>query len=64
MGHGSFPKSFCHSIANAMNDEPVPVYGDGQNVRDWIYVEDHCRAILAVGEKWTFRRGLQHRRTK
>jgi dTDP-glucose 4,6-dehydratase len=35
-------------IANALNDEPVPVYGDGRNVRDWIYVEDHCRAILEV----------------
>lgn len=35
-------------IANAMNDEPIPVYGDGRNVRDWIYVEDHCRAILEV----------------
>jgi dTDP-glucose 4,6-dehydratase len=29
-----------------MNDEPIPVYGDGGNVRDWIYVDDHCRAIL------------------
>lgn len=33
-------------IANALHDEPVPVYGDGRNVRDWIYVEDHCRAVL------------------
>ncbi|MBX7172158.1 MAG: dTDP-glucose 4,6-dehydratase [Pyrinomonadaceae bacterium] len=35
-------------IANALNDEPIPVYGDGRNVRDWIFVEDHCRAILAA----------------
>ncbi len=35
-------------ISNALNDEPVPVYGDGQNVRDWIYVEDHCRAIWKI----------------
>jgi dTDP-glucose 4,6-dehydratase len=35
-------------IANALRDEPIPVYGDGRNVRDWIYVDDHCRAILAV----------------
>ena len=35
-------------FANALNDEQIPVYGDGLNVRDWIYVEDHCRAILAV----------------
>ncbi len=32
-------------IANAMNDKPLPVYGKGENVRDWIYVEDHCRAV-------------------
>ena len=35
-------------IANAMSDEPLPVYGDGRNVRDWIFVEDHCRAIWAA----------------
>lgn len=33
-------------ISNALRDEPIPVYGDGRNVRDWIYVDDHCRAIL------------------
>lgn len=32
-------------IINALHDEPLPVYGDGKNVRDWLYVEDHCRAI-------------------
>ena len=32
-------------IANAMADKPLPVYGEGLNVRDWLYVEDHCRAI-------------------
>jgi len=35
-------------IANAMNDKPLPVYGDGANVRDWIHVLDHCAAIDAV----------------
>jgi dTDP-glucose 4,6-dehydratase len=35
-------------IANALNDKPLPVYGDGLNVRDWLYVEDHCRAIDVV----------------
>ena len=35
-------------IANALEDRPLPVYGDGQQVRDWLYVEDHCRGILAV----------------
>ncbi len=38
-------------IANAMNDEPVPVYGDGRQVRDWIYVDDHARAVLAALHK-------------
>ncbi len=33
------------TIINALNDKPLPVYGDGKNVRDWLYVEDHCRAI-------------------
>lgn len=32
-------------IANALEDKPLPVYGEGLNVRDWLYVEDHCRAI-------------------
>ncbi|MBV8810543.1 MAG: dTDP-glucose 4,6-dehydratase, partial [Acidobacteriaceae bacterium] len=38
-------------ISNALEDKPLPVYGDGQQVRDWLYVEDHCRAIRAVLEK-------------
>lgn len=35
-------------IANALNDKPLPVYGEGINVRDWLYVEDHCKAIDLV----------------
>ncbi len=35
-------------IIKAIRDEPLPVYGDGLNVRDWIHVEDHCAAIVAV----------------
>ncbi len=38
-------------ISNAMADRPIPVYGDGLNVRDWIYVDDHCRAILLALKK-------------
>ncbi len=38
-------------IANAINDIPLPVYGDGGNVRDWIHVHDHCAAIEAVLHK-------------
>jgi dTDP-glucose 4,6-dehydratase len=35
-------------IVNAVNGKPLPVYGDGQNVRDWLYVGDHCEAVRAV----------------
>jgi dTDP-glucose 4,6-dehydratase len=35
-------------ILNARNGKPLPVYGDGKNVRDWLYVEDHCEAIAVV----------------
>src|SRR5688572_8204779 len=50
-GPRQFPEKFLPlAIANALNDEQIPVYGDGLNVRDWIYVEDHCRAILAALE--------------
>jgi dTDP-glucose 4,6-dehydratase len=38
-------------IRNAMADEPLPVYGDGRNIRDWIHVKDHCEALVAVLEK-------------
>ena len=38
-------------IANCLNDKPLPVYGQGLNVRDWLYVEDHCRAIDLVIRK-------------
>ncbi|MHB1424780.1 MAG: dTDP-glucose 4,6-dehydratase [Gemmataceae bacterium] len=38
-------------ISNLLRDEPVPVYGDGQNVRDWIHVRDHCVGIAAVWRK-------------
>lgn len=38
-------------ITNALSDQSLPVYGDGMQVRDWLYVDDHCRGILAVLEK-------------
>ncbi|MEW6083508.1 MAG: dTDP-glucose 4,6-dehydratase [Chloroflexota bacterium] len=38
-------------ILNALSGKPLPVYGDGSNVRDWLYVEDHCRAIQLAFEK-------------
>jgi len=51
-GPRQFPEKFLPlMLSNAVRDEPIPVYGDGRNVRDWIYVEDHCRAILAAYER-------------
>lgn len=38
-------------ILHALDRKPLPVYGDGGNVRDWLYVEDHCEAILAVARR-------------
>jgi dTDP-glucose 4,6-dehydratase len=38
-------------ISNALEAKPLPIYGDGMQVRDWLYVEDHCRGIRAVLEK-------------
>lgn len=38
-------------IANCLNDKPLPVYGKGENIRDWLYVEDHCKAIDLIIRK-------------
>src|SRR6266446_598997 len=38
-------------ISNAIDGKPLPIYGDGMQIRDWLYVDDHCRAILAVIER-------------
>ena len=38
-------------ILNALEGKPLPVYGQGQNVRDWLFVDDHVRALLAIAEK-------------
>ena len=48
-------------ILNALEGKALPVYGDGKNVRDWLFVEDHCSAIRAVLERGDGR-NLQHRR--
>lgn len=51
-GPRQFPEKFLPLVlANALSDEPIPVYGDGRNMRDWIFVEDHCRALLLALEK-------------
>lgn len=48
-GPYQFPEKLIPLIVlNACGGKPLPVYGDGQNVRDWLYVEDHCRAIRTV----------------
>lgn len=48
-GPYQFPEKFIPlMIINALQDKKLPIYGDGMNVRDWIYVEDHCEAIDAV----------------
>ena len=40
-------------ILNALEGKPLPVYGQGQNVRDWLYVEDHCRAVWQIMQRGT-----------
>jgi dTDP-glucose 4,6-dehydratase len=48
-GPFQFPEKYIPlAITNILEGKKVPVYGDGKNVRDWLYVEDHCRAIEAV----------------
>jgi dTDP-glucose 4,6-dehydratase len=48
-GPRQFPKKLIPwIILNALNGKPLPIYGDGQNVRDWLYVEDYCDAIYLV----------------
>jgi dTDP-glucose 4,6-dehydratase len=44
-------KLIPHMIINALAERPLPVYGDGRNVRDWLYVEDHARALTQVLER-------------
>ena len=51
-GPRQFPEKFLPlALSNALSEQPIPVYGDGRNVRDWIYVEDHCRAIFLAMEQ-------------
>lgn len=51
-GPYQFPEKLLPlAIANAIGDKPIPVYGDGLQVRDWIHVADNCRALLTVLER-------------
>jgi dTDP-glucose 4,6-dehydratase len=50
-GPAQFPEKLIPlTILNALEGKPLPVYGDGLNVRDWIYVEDHCEAVIRILE--------------
>jgi dTDP-glucose 4,6-dehydratase len=51
-GYYQFPEKLVPMIVlNALSGRPLPIYGDGRNVRDWLFVEDHCEALLAVLER-------------
>ena len=51
-GPYQFPeKVIPHFVTNLLEDQKLPLYGDGRNVRDWIHVDDHCEAVLTVLEK-------------
>jgi len=51
-GPYQFPEKLIPlTFNNALHGKPLPVYGDGKNIRDWLHVEDHCRAILLVIER-------------
>ena len=62
-GRFQFPEKLIPlMILNARDGKALPVYGDGKNVRDWLYVEDHCEAIATVLRARASRRNVQHRR--
>jgi dTDP-glucose 4,6-dehydratase len=51
-GPYQFPEKFMPlMITNALDDKPLPIYGDGKQQRDWLHVEDNCRGLLAVLER-------------
>ena len=49
-------------ILKCLRGEPIPVYGTGKNIRDWLHVEDHCRALVEVLEKSASRKDVQYRK--
>jgi len=52
LGPYQFPEKLIPlAVTNALEDKPIPVYGDGLNIRDWIFVSDHCRALDVVIQK-------------
>ena len=58
-GPRQFPEKLIPlMILNALNGKPLPVYGDGMQIRDWLYVDDHCEAILRIVAEWKRERNL------
>ena len=51
-GPNQYPEKLIPTIIyNIINHKPIPIYGKGKNVREWIYVEDHCNALIKIAEK-------------
>ena len=51
-GPNQYPEKLIPTIIyNILNKKPIPIYGIGKNVREWIYVEDHCNALIKIAEK-------------
>ena len=51
-GPNQYPEKLIPTIIyNILNKKPIPIYGKGENVREWIYVKDHCKAIIKVAKK-------------
>ena len=51
-GPNQYPEKLIPTIIfNILNDKPIPIYGKGKNEREWIYVKDHCNALIKVAEK-------------
>lgn len=51
-GPNQYPEKLVPTIIyNLLNKKPIPIYGAGKNVREWIYVEDHCNALIKIAEK-------------
>ena len=64
-GPNQYPEKFVPLfVTNALDGEPLPLYGDGKQVRDWLYVTDHCAGIELVLREGRARRDLQRRRRR
>ena len=51
-GPNQYPEKLIPTIIyNILNNKPIPIYGRGKNIREWIYVEDHCKALIKIAEK-------------